>query len=77
MLTLNEFLKEAVNSGKAYEAAILSDMLRQSKVLQIIPIKNVNALQLTATRWRASARAAAKPRPCAWGRARASVAACA
>ena len=50
-LTLNEFLKEAQDNGRAFEAAILSDMLRQSKLLQLLPIKSVSALRLTGTRW--------------------------
>lgn len=47
-VTLNEMAKVTENKlGKA----ILLDLLRQSKVLQMIPVENVDAFKVTDTRW--------------------------
>jgi hypothetical protein len=48
---LNEVLKLAKNNGRIYEAAVISDMLRQSKLLQVMPIKDVDGVKITGTRW--------------------------
>ena len=46
--TLNELAK--VTPG-AFEKAVLEDLLRQSKVLQMAPIQSVNSLKITTARW--------------------------
>lgn len=45
---LNELAKVAKTP---YDKAVLRDLLRQSKVLQTIPVVNTNALKVAATRW--------------------------
>lgn len=47
-LTLNEFAKIA---KKPVEKAIILDLLRQSPLLQMIPIDTVSAFQTKSTRW--------------------------
>lgn len=46
--TLNELAKVA---RTPYDKAVVQDLLRQSKILQLIPIVGVNALKKGATRW--------------------------
>ncbi len=49
-VTLNELAKVTQNP---LNKAVIMDLLRQSKVLQMSPIESVPGLQITSARWQA------------------------
>lgn len=47
-LTLNEYLK---NAKDPIAVGVIKNMLRQSDILSLLPVHNVDAMQVSATRW--------------------------